>query len=58
MLVATLGHVTEIAATDWLAPNVRSPDRADSAAWISEVFDEPHTRDKLDSLLAAVADLT
>jgi hypothetical protein len=23
--------------------------------WISEVFDEPHTRDLLDSLLAAVA---
>ncbi|MDX6318900.1 MAG: hypothetical protein QOD35_2300 [Nocardioidaceae bacterium] len=55
MLVATLGHVTEIAATDWLAPNVRSPDRADSAAWIGEVFDEPHTRDVLDSLLVAVA---
>jgi hypothetical protein len=24
------------AATDWLHPNVRSPDRADSAAWIAE----------------------
>jgi Ser/Thr protein kinase RdoA (MazF antagonist) len=55
MLIATLGHITEVAATDWLTPNVRSPDRADSAAWISEVFDQPHTRDVLDSLLVAVA---
>jgi thiamine kinase-like enzyme len=55
MLIAQLGHVTEIAASDWLEPNARSPERADSAMWISEVFDEPHTRDLLDSLLAAVA---
>jgi Ser/Thr protein kinase RdoA (MazF antagonist) len=56
MLIATLGHVTELAGSDWLTPNVRSPDRADSAAWICEVLDEPHTREALDSLLAAVAD--
>jgi Ser/Thr protein kinase RdoA (MazF antagonist) len=55
MLIAQLGHITEIAATDWLEPNPRSPDRADSAAWISEVFDEPHTREVLDGLLAAVS---
>jgi Ser/Thr protein kinase RdoA (MazF antagonist) len=54
MLIAQLGHITEIAATDWLRPNPRSPDRADSAAWISEVLDEPHTRELLDSLLEAV----
>jgi thiamine kinase-like enzyme len=54
MLIAPLGHITEIAATDWLEPNPRSPDRADSEAWISEVFDEPHTRDLLDGLLRAV----
>ncbi|HEU0212545.1 MAG TPA: phosphotransferase [Jiangellaceae bacterium] len=54
MLIAQLGHITEIAATDWLEPNPRSPDRADSAAWISEVFDEPHTRELLDNLLRAV----
>ena len=54
MLIAQLGHITEIAATDWLEPNPRSPDRADSAAWISEVFDEPHTREVLDNLLTAV----
>jgi Ser/Thr protein kinase RdoA (MazF antagonist) len=54
MLIAQLGHITEIAATDWLEPNTRSPDRADSAAWISEVLDEPHTRELLDTLLRAV----
>jgi Ser/Thr protein kinase RdoA (MazF antagonist) len=56
MLIATLGHITELAGSDWLNPNVRSPDRADSAAWISEVLDEPHRRDLLDLLLGAVAD--
>ncbi len=53
MLIAQLGHITEIAATDWLQPNTRSPDRANSAAWIAEVLDEPHTRDLLDTMLAA-----
>ena len=54
MLIAQLGHITEVAAADWLQPNVRSPDRADSTAWISEVLDEPHTRALLESLLRAV----
>ena len=54
MLVAQLGHITEVAGLDWLEPNPRSPSRADAEAWISEVFDEPHTRDVLDALLAAV----
>jgi Ser/Thr protein kinase RdoA (MazF antagonist) len=54
MLIAQLGHITEIAATDWLKPNPRSPDRADSAAWIGEVFDQPHTRELLENLLVAV----
>jgi Ser/Thr protein kinase RdoA (MazF antagonist) len=54
MLVAQLGHITEMAAGDWLQPNPRSPDRADSAAWIAEVLDEPHTREVLDSILEAV----
>lgn len=53
MLIAQLGHITEAAATDWLNPNPRSPNRADSAAWISEVLDEPHTRQLLETLLAA-----
>jgi aminoglycoside phosphotransferase (APT) family kinase protein len=55
MLIAQLGHITQIAARNWLDPNPRSPDRADSEAWISEVFDDPHTRARLDDLLAAVA---
>ena len=55
MLIAQLGHIAEIAATDWLEPNPRSPDRADSAAWIGEVLDEPHTRDLLDGLLRATS---
>ena len=54
MLIAQLGHITEIAASDWLTPNPRSPERADSAAWISETLDEPHTRELLDTILAAL----
>ena len=56
MLIAQLGHITEIAARDWLVPNPRSPERADSEAWISEVLDEPHTPAVLDRLLAALRD--
>jgi aminoglycoside phosphotransferase (APT) family kinase protein len=56
MLIAQLGHITELPATDWLEPNVRSPERADSEAWIGEVLDEPHTRELLDTLLAAVCE--
>jgi hypothetical protein len=55
MLIAQLGHITETAAGDWLIPNPRSPDRADSAAWASEVLTEPHTRALLESILAAAA---
>jgi aminoglycoside phosphotransferase (APT) family kinase protein len=54
MLIAQLGHITELAATDWLEPNPRSPQRADSAAWIGEVLDEPHTRELLETILVAV----
>jgi aminoglycoside phosphotransferase (APT) family kinase protein len=54
MLIAQLGHITELAGTDWLQPNPRSPQRADSAAWIGETLDEPHTRELLDTILAAV----
>src|SRR4029077_18595347 len=53
MLIAQLGHITETAATDWLTPNTRSPERADSAAWIGEVFEEPHTRELLETILGA-----
>lgn len=58
MLVAQLGHITEAAAMDWLNPNPRSPDRADSAAWVGEVLDEPHTRAVLDTLLAVARTTT
>jgi aminoglycoside phosphotransferase (APT) family kinase protein len=54
MLIAQLGHITEVAATDWLNPSPRSPERADSAAWISEVLEEPHTRELLDTILEAL----
>jgi Ser/Thr protein kinase RdoA (MazF antagonist) len=53
MLIAQLGHITETAASDWLTPNPRSPERADSAAWVGEVLQEPHTRELLDTILAA-----
>jgi Ser/Thr protein kinase RdoA (MazF antagonist) len=53
MLIAQLGHITEMAATDWLKPNARSPNRADSAAWIGEVLEEPHTRELLETILVA-----
>jgi Ser/Thr protein kinase RdoA (MazF antagonist) len=53
MLIAQLGHISETAATDWIKPNPRSPERADSAAWVGEVLDEPHTRELLESILAA-----
>ncbi len=54
MLIAQLGHIAEIAATDWLEPNLRSPDRDGSAAWIGEILDDPHTTARLESLLRAV----
>jgi len=58
MLIAQLGHITQIAATDWLEPNERNPDRAGAAAWIGETLDEPHTRQVLAALLQAVSDTT
>ena len=54
MLIAQLGHITYTAGSDWLQPNPRSPLRSDSAAWIAEVLDEPHTRELLDALLEAL----
>ena len=54
MLIAQLGHINETAATDWLTPGPRSPQRADAAAWIGETLDQPHTRELLGTILAAV----
>jgi Ser/Thr protein kinase RdoA (MazF antagonist) len=51
MLIAQLGHIAQLAAEDWLEPNVRNPDRADAEAWIAEILDEPHTRSALGALL-------
>jgi Ser/Thr protein kinase RdoA (MazF antagonist) len=56
MLIAQLGHIAELAAKDWLQPNPRSPRRADAEEWIGEMFDDPHTRERLDALLATVRD--
>lgn len=53
MLIAQLGHINELAATDWLTPSPRSPERADAEAWISETLDEPHTRELLETILNA-----
>ena len=55
MLIAQLGHISELAGTDWLTPNPRSPERADAAAWIGEMLNEPHTRELLDTILAAAS---
>ena len=51
MLIAQLGHITEIAAQDWLEPNDRTPSRAEAEAWVGEVLDDPHSRRVLDGLL-------
>jgi len=53
MLIAQLGHITETAASDWLTPSPRSPERTDSAAWVGETLEEPHTRELLDTILRA-----
>ena len=53
MLIAQLGHIAEVAANAWLA--AADPDaRADAAAWVAELIDDPHTPAVLSELLAAV----
>ncbi len=54
MLIAQLGHIGEIACRDWLEPNVRSPDRSDSASWFAEFVDRPHHRVVLQRILDAI----
>ena len=54
MLIAQLGHIAEAATMDWLEPNARSPRRPDSAAWMNEVLDDPHSRDRLTAVLQAI----
>ncbi|QIK66259.1 aminoglycoside phosphotransferase family protein [Nocardioides sp. HDW12B] len=58
MLVAQLGHITELGARDWLVPNRRSPERRDAEAWVGEVLDDPHTPKVLDRILAAARSVT
>jgi Ser/Thr protein kinase RdoA (MazF antagonist) len=55
MLIAQLGHITEAAGADWLTPNARSPRRADSAAWIGETLNDPHTQELLEAIITAAA---
>ncbi len=55
MLIAELGHICEMACRDWLRPNPRSPERADSAASFAEFIDRPHRREVLLELLDAIA---
>ncbi len=54
MLIAELGHICEMACRDWLQPNPRSPERADSAASFAEFVDRPHHRDVLLEILDAI----
>lgn len=54
MLIAQLGHIGETACRDWLEPNIRSPDRNESAAWFAELVDRPHHRAVLHAILDAV----
>ena len=53
MLIAQLGHITEIAAESWLAANDAAA-KTDAAAWVDELTEDPHTRRVLADLLAAV----
>jgi Ser/Thr protein kinase RdoA (MazF antagonist) len=51
MLVATLGHINQLAARTWLQAAPRSPEQADAEAWIRESLDDPHSRARLLELL-------
>lgn len=53
MLVAQLGHILRIGCERWLASST-DPDRADNAAWVTEVLDEPVTLEVVDRILDAV----
>ena len=57
MLIAQLGHITELASQDWITLTPRLLRRDDAAALVGEVLDDPHTRDRLDTLLAWVQDV-
>ena len=52
MIVAVLGHITEIASRRWLAATDPT-EREDLAAWAAELTDRPLTRHVIDQLLEA-----
>jgi Ser/Thr protein kinase RdoA (MazF antagonist) len=52
MIVAVLGHITEIASRRWLAAT-EPTERNDLAAWAAEITDRPLTRRVIEQLLEA-----
>ncbi|MFG1991894.1 phosphotransferase enzyme family protein [Actinoplanes sp. NPDC048988] len=50
MLIAQLGHIAALAGERWL----RGDARPDAAAWIGEVLDDFHSRERLQRLLGAI----
>jgi Ser/Thr protein kinase RdoA (MazF antagonist) len=55
MLIASLGHINQLAARSWLRAAPDSPERPGAEAWIRETLDEPHTRARLLGLLSRVS---
>jgi len=55
MLIATLGHINQLAARSWLQAAPGSPERPDAEAWIRESLDDPHTRARLLELLRTIS---
>jgi len=54
MLIAQLGHICQIACTDWLDPTGRATDRTHSAERFAEFVERPHTRAGLELILDAL----
>ncbi|MET0526431.1 MAG: phosphotransferase [Nocardioides sp.] len=54
MIIAVLGHITQIASRRWLATSEPS-ERDDLAAWAAELTDRPLTRQVIHELLQACA---
>lgn len=52
MIVAVLGHITQVASRRWLAATDPT-EREDLAAWAAELTDRPLTRHVIDQLLEA-----
>ena len=54
MLVAQLGHITQLAAQDWMTSTPRLLQRDDAADLVVEVLNDPHARGRLDTRLGWV----